>query len=129
MTNGNGTPKGNKGLVIANLNIDSLIKHIDEVLFRIFLAQHALGILAINESKLDKLISDNEICITGYTVYRKDRNRFGGGVVIYIRNNLLHSQRNDLATDDLEMACIEVKLPYNKSFLVVTWYRPPSSQI
>ena len=128
MTNGNVIPKGNKGLVIATLNINSLIKHIiDEV--RIFLAQHALDILAINESKLDNLISDNEICITGYTVYRKDRNRFGGWVVIYIRDNLLHSQRNDLTTDDLEMACIEVKLPYNKSFLVATWYRPPSSKI
>ena len=128
MTNGNVIPKGNKGLVIATLNINSLIKHIiDEV--RIFLAQHALDILAIDESKLDNLISDNEICVTGYTVYRKDRNRFGGWVVIYIRDNLLHSQRNDLTTDDFEMACIEVKLPYNKSFLVATWYRPPSSKI
>ena len=104
-----------------------MIKHIDEV--RIFLAQHVLDILAINESKLDNVISDNEICITGYTVYRKDRNRIGGGVVMYIRDNFLHSQRNDLTTYDLEMACIEVKLPYNKSFLVATWYRPPSSQI
>ena len=45
MTNGNVIPKGNKGLVIANLNISSLIKHIDEI--RIFLAQHAINILAI----------------------------------------------------------------------------------
>ena len=64
-----------------------------------------------------------------YTVCCKDRNGFGGGVVMYIRDNTLYSQRNDLAIDDLELACIEVKLPYNKSFLVATWYRPPSSQI
>ena len=64
-----------------------------------------------------------------YTVCCKDRNGFGGGVVLYIRDNMLNSQRNDLAIDDLELACIEVKLPYNKSFLVATWYRPPSSQI
>ena len=43
---------------------------------------------------------------------------------MYIRDNILYSQRNDLVIDDLELACIEVKLPYNKS-----WYRPPSSQI
>ena len=48
---------------------------------------------------------------------------------MYIRDNILYSQRNDLATDDLELACIEVKLPYNKSFLVATWCRLPSSQI
>ena len=50
-------------------------------------------------------------------------------VVMYIRDNIPYSQRNDLATGGLELACIEVKLPYNKSFLVATWYRPPSSQI
>ena len=127
MTNGNVIPKGNKGLVIANLNTNSLIKHIDEI--RVFLAQHEIDILAINESKLDNSISDNEIRIAGYTACRKDRNRFGGGVVMYIRDNIPYSQRNRLATDDLELACIEVKLPYNKSFLVATWYRPPSSQI
>ena len=74
-------------------------------------------------------ISDNEIRIAGYTVYRKDRNRFGGGVVMYISDNILYSPRNDLTTDDLELACIKVKLPYNKSVLVATWYRLPSSQI
>ena len=54
MTNRNVIPQGNKGLVTANLNTNSLIKHIDEI--RIFLAQHALDILAINESKLDNSI-------------------------------------------------------------------------
>ena len=49
-----------------------------------------------------------------YTI--KDRNRFD--------RYYSYSQRNDLTTDDLELACIEVKLPYNKSFLVATWYRP-----
>ena len=48
---------------------------------------------------------------------------------MYIRDNILYPQRNDLATDDLELACIEVKLSYNKSFLVATWYRLSSSQI
>ena len=86
MTNGNVIPKGNKGLVIANLNTNSLIKHIDEI--RIFLAQHDIDILAINESKLDNSIPDNEIRIAGYTVCRKDRNRFGVGVVMYIRDNI-----------------------------------------
>ena len=74
MTNGNVISKGNKGLVIANLNTNSLIKHIDEI--RIFLAQHDIEILAINESKLDNSISDNEIAgyrgIAGYTVCRKE---------------------------------------------------------
>ena len=60
--------------------------------FGYFLHSIISDILAINESKLDNSISDNEIAgyrgIAGYTVCRKDRNRFGGGwsyisVIIY----------------------------------------------
>ena len=38
-----------KGLKIANLNVNSLMKHLDEI--RIILSNKALDILAINESK------------------------------------------------------------------------------
>jgi hypothetical protein len=27
------------------------------------------------------------------------------------------------------MVCVEINLPYNKSFLVSTWYRPPNASI
>ena len=39
-------------------------------------SMHSLEILAIHELKLDNSILDNEIRIAGYTVCRKDRNRF-----------------------------------------------------
>ena len=37
---------------MACLNIDSLVKHVDEL--RVFLAEFSFGILAINETKLDE---------------------------------------------------------------------------
>jgi hypothetical protein len=45
-----------------------------------------LEVLAINESKLDNTITDGEIHIPGYVIIRKDRNRHGGGVAIYIKD-------------------------------------------
>ena len=60
---------------------------------------------------------------------RKDRNRAGGGVVIYIRDIISFSERNDLVPGGLEMLCLEVARPFSKSFLVCTWYRPPNSNI
>ena len=39
-----------------------------------------------NETRLDGTIDNNEVNITGYDLIRKDRNRNGGGVAIYIRN-------------------------------------------
>ena len=40
---------------------------------------------------------------------------------------MAYSNRSDLVPYRLEMICLEIKLPYNRSFLVATWYRPPCS--
>jgi hypothetical protein len=73
-----------KGFKLACININSLYKHIDEI--RYILMSSPLEVLAINESKLDNTITDGEIHIPGYVIIRKDRNRHGGGVAIYIKD-------------------------------------------
>jgi hypothetical protein len=45
----------------------------------------SLDILAINESKINESVSDDEISVCGFHLIRKDRNRHGGGVLMYIR--------------------------------------------
>ena len=85
--------------------------------------------LAINESKLDDTISDTEVYIPGYIIIRKDRSRSGGGVALYIRENLSYTNRIDLVPENLEMVCVEINLPHSRSFLVSTWYRPPSAEM
>ena len=116
-----------KELKIASLNVNSLLKHIDEI--RVLLEKYTFDILAINESKIDNSIPDNEIHVIGYDLIRNDRNRYGGGVVLYVRDNIPFSVRNDLIPNHLEMVCIEVSRPYKKSFLISTWYRPPNSNL
>jgi hypothetical protein len=68
-----------KGFKIGNLNIASLIKHIDEL--RIFMHDQKFDILSINETRLDDTIDNNEVEIKGYDLTRRDRNRNGGGGV------------------------------------------------
>ena len=65
-----------KGFKIGNLNIASLIKHIDEL--RIFMHDQKFDILSINETRLDDTIDNNEVEIKGYDLTRRDRNRNGG---------------------------------------------------
>ena len=77
--------------------------------------------LAINESKLDDTISDTEVYIPGYIIIRKNRSWSGGGVALYIRENLSYPNRIDLVP--------EINLPHSRSFLVSTWYRPPSAEM
>ena len=50
-------------------------------------------------------------------------------VFMFHRDNLNFSLRRDLSVDHLENLCIEIRKPSCKPFLVVTWYRPPSSTV
>ena len=43
------------------------------------------AIIAVTETWLDNTICDNEVCIPGYSIQRKDRNPEGGGVCILIK--------------------------------------------
>ena len=99
-------------------NINSLLKNIEHI--RYILSQYSFHIFAINESKIDSLVNDSEISIPGYKLVRRDRNRNGGGVVIYVQEYLSILVRNDLVPNKLEMICIEINQPFNRSFLVST---------
>ena len=116
-----------KGFKIACININSLYKHIDEI--RFILMSSPLDVLAINESKLDHSITEGEIHIPGHDIIRKDRNRHGGGVALYIKNTLSFSVRQEFVPARLEIVCVEINLPYSTSFLVCIRYRPPSANV
>ena len=47
--------------------------------------------------------------------------RHGGGVCIFIKNNLNFRIREDLSKDNLEFLAIEVCKPHSRPFLVATW--------
>ena len=65
------------------------MKHVHEI--RIMLTKYPFDTLAINETKPDSSIFDSEIDINGYAIIRKDRNRNGGGIALYIKNNISYS--------------------------------------
>ena len=112
------------------LNIASLPKHIDEL--RVLLDNQWCDIIAINETRLDEIIDDDEVKINGYNIIRIDRQingRNGGGVCIYVRTNINYTRRNYLESQSLEYLSLEIKKPRSKPFVVTTFYRPPNAQI
>ena len=94
-----------RGLKIANLNINSLFKRTDEL--RINMADQIIDILGINETKLDSSVPQHLISLEGYTWVSRDRNRFGGGVGFYIRNTINFQVTSDLNRDDIEFLTID----------------------
>ena len=76
------------------------------------------AVIRISETWLDDNISDNELKITGYALERKDRNRHGGGVCLYIKDNLSYNRRDDLSDKTLEILFVEICLPKTKPFII-----------
>ena len=104
-----------RGFKMGSLNIASLTKHLDEL--KVLMANEPLDILAINESRLDISIPDFHININGYNLIRRDRNRNGGGVCVFIRKSIEFKHRTDLEKLELEMIALSIKKPNSKAFL------------
>ena len=51
---------------------------------------------------------------------RKDRNRNGGGVVVYIKDDIQYSRRNDIENDNMESLWIEIQQVHKKSIVIGT---------
>ena len=79
------------------LNINSILKYLDEI--NIFLDEKKPHIMGLNETKLDSSIGDDEISIEGHSLARKDRNTHGGGVALYVHNDISFIKRLDLACE------------------------------
>ena len=89
--------------------------------------QHSIDIISINETHLDNTINNFEVNIPGFSMYRNDRNRHGGGVAFYVRENISHTLRADLSMSDIESIWVEVNAPDGTSYLICSMYRPPSA--
>ena len=72
-----------------HLNINNLLSKIEELCF--IAKSTNTVVIGICESKLDASVLEQEISIDNYKILRCDRNRLGGGVACYIRNDLSYN--------------------------------------
>ena len=95
--------KNNHKLVIGNLSINSISKKFDDLKL---IMQDKVGILVITETKTDCTLPLNQFAIQRYSKpYRFDRNRDGGGILIY-------------TPEDIEIIFIEINLIKTKWLFV-----------
>ena len=113
-----------KGIHFIHSKVRSLLPKIADI--RLFLARTKTTVFAASETWLDSTVSDNEIHIPGFNVIRSDRNRNGGGVALFIRENVAFNPRPDIAVDGLEATWVELLPPKTKGILVCCIYRPPN---
>ena len=124
-----------KGLKIVHLNIQSITNKLDELKVLLTDLQARISIMAITESWLTDKITDESLHIEGYDFVRRDRSQTtstkcrGGGVIVYLSNNITFTRRTDLEASNIEMIAVEIKHAKVKPIVLLIVYRPPDSDI
>ena len=117
-----------RGLKILHQNVNGIISKIDKVKILLGETRKNVQILCITETKLNKHILDSEISVDGYIIVRRDRHSGpGGGVCMFIRNDLNWQRRNDLECETIETIWIEIFIKHSKSIIISVTYRPPDT--
>ena len=109
----NGLPKSKldgKGLKVCHLNVQSLPSCIDEL--KLWLKDNHFHIITLSETWIDDTISDDEINISGFSIERRDRNRHGGGIAVYVNEGIKYTRRLDVEKNNMESLWIEIKQVY-----------------
>ena len=83
-----------------------------------------LDVICVIETWLSAEILDAEITIQGYQCFRRDRNRHGGGIVVYVRDCLSTTPIMDNA--DLELLILSLTVN-NRKTTIGAFYHPPNS--
>jgi len=111
-------------LIFGTLNINSIRYKFDELKL---LISGNIDVLVVTETKLDDTFPIAQFFIDGYTApYRLDRNKHGGGILIYVREDISSKQlTKHTFGHDMEGIFIELNL-HTYKLLVLGTYRPPS---
>lgn len=118
--------KARSGLGVIHLNVRSLLPKLD--LVKIWAKSTDTDILVLSETWLTKSISDKDISIKGYNVFRCDRPRKGGGLAIYIKNRFQATLISSISLcKQFEFLALKLELLKGHFITVVGCYRPPSA--
>jgi hypothetical protein len=82
----------------------------------------------LSETKIDESFTNNQFSVQNYSMYRRDRNANGGGLMVFIKSSIPHCRRDDISPANLggeiEHIVFEFTLGKNK-WLMSTIYKPP----
>ena len=99
-------------VIIGNLNINSIRNKFEQLKETVL---RYIDILVVTETKLDETFLESLFLMDGFSKpYRLDRNKNGGGVMIFIRETISSKILEQyIFTNDVE--CIFVELNFQKS--------------
>ena len=116
---------------LLHLNIRSLSRNLNSLTDLLSCLDIKFSVIGISETWLSE--SPHSTDINGFKFLHKHRlNRVGGGVGLYVSNDLEFKLREDLSisnVDIVESLFIEVTRPREKNVVVGIVYRPPNQRV
>ena len=113
--------------LIGSLNVNSLLcqQRISQV--ESIMKHNNFSVFCLQEVKISDSISPTCYHIDGFTAFAKPRTSRGGGLISYVRSDLVSRQLSYLEckSETLEHLALEV-FCQNKRFLIHNFYHPPS---
>ena len=122
----NGSPLNDGDFTIVHFNINSITAEGRLEQLTDFCSILKVDCLVITESKLCQEIPSSIISLSGFhEPIRKDRNRNGGGCLIYIKESLTFKQLKENESDHFEHLWVDVNVK-GQVYSLNAFYRPPN---
>ena len=123
-------PLSNKiNFSIMHLNARSLLKNLDQLNLMLGSLKKSFSVIGISETWLTDCTAEL-VNITGYSFISNHRkSKTGGGVGIYLHNDLQYKLLNECKLSDpevIESLFVEITVPHGKNIIVGCVYRPPN---
>ena len=96
-----------------------------ELLCDLLVKQNDFDVVALTETHIDSNIDSSLISIDGYSLFRKDRNRSGGGVAMYVKHSLCPKLLFNINKFSSESLFVKTQIG-KKSITFGVCYRPPN---
>lgn len=112
-----------KKCIIANSNINSFPNKFEEI--SEWLSSKSVDILSIQETKIDRTFPNSQFNVQGFNLFRRDRKKGGGGIAVYISENIVAQQKKVTMCKSLETILLDLRIGQRR-FALVSAYKPPS---
>ena len=115
--------KQGNDILVCHLNINSIQNKFEELVTVI--KKLKVHIIFIGETKIDSTYPNSQFSIPDYTLYRNDRKKGGGGILVYVSSSLPSKRiRLDYNYKTLEPIAVEIRIG-SKDMIFIGIYRPP----
>ena len=95
-------------IILGHLNINSLRNKFESIADVI---QGTFDIFILSETKIDESFHDKQFRLNNNKLFRKDRNRYGGGILFYVNENIPCKSLTEKIDNLTEAIFLEVRAP------------------